>query len=100
MNKKVKALKDELANCGKMPIFEIEVNDKYCQTDHVLCDVSFQGNSLIASRRNVSSKEERSEFIAESKIVVDCDFSLDENLQTLHDLVLNDINQGDLFTIN
>lgn len=81
-------------------MFEIEVNDRECKTDYVICNISFQGNSIVAQRGAVSTKEMDSKFITNSKMAVDSAFSLDEHLQALHGMVLEDINNGDLFSIN
>ena len=100
MTKYVKQLKKELEECGKVPIFEIEVNDKNCATDYVICEIFFRGNSIVAQRDGVSTKELKSKFIANTKRVVDPSFSLDENLQELLSDIESDIEFGDLFSIN
>tara|TARA_R110000772_G_scaffold173326_1_gene285271 strand:+ start:1078 stop:1386 length:309 start_codon:yes stop_codon:yes gene_type:complete len=100
MTKYVKQLKKELEECGKMPIFEIEVTDKDGAKDYIVCEIFFRGNSIIAQRDGVSTKERKSKFIANTKRVVDPSFSLDENLQELLSDIESDIEFGDLFSIN
>ena len=96
----VAKLQRELDECGLIALFEIEVNDKDCVTDYVVCEISFRGHSLIAQREAVSTKERRSKFIATSKIPVDFSLGLDCHLQELHEAILEDIASGDLFTMN
>jgi hypothetical protein len=97
MNNHTKELKRELEDSRAMPIFEIEVVDLSGEKDYVTCDISFQGNSIIAQRDGVSTKERASKFIANNRMVVDTSFSLDEHLQALHEMVLESIDDGDLF---
>jgi len=100
MTKYVKQLKKELEECKVIPIFEIEVNDKNCATDYVLCEIFFRGNSIVAQRDGVSTKELKSKFIANTRRAVDPSLSLDENLQELLSDIEADIEDGDLFSIN
>jgi hypothetical protein len=99
MNKHTQALKNELLNCGKMPLFEIAVVNKSGEQEYILCDIFFRGNSIVAQRDQVSKKEARSKFIASTKLVVDSYYGLDHHLQELHSEILNDICDGDLFTL-
>ena len=99
MYKHTKALQNELLNCGKMPLFEIAVINKQGEKDWITCDIFFRGNSIVAQRDAVSLKENRSKFIASTKLVVDRDNDLDWHLQELHSVVLDDICNGGLFTL-
>lgn len=101
MNNYTKQLQTELNNSQCMPIFEIPVIDYINgDIDYINCDIYFEGNSLIAQREGVSIKEQKSKYIASTKLVVDSCFSLDEHLQELHEMVIDDIDQGGLYTLN
>ena len=99
MNKYTKQLQAELLASPCLPLFEIVVIDNNGKTDYISCDIFFQGNSLTAQRDAVSTKEQSSKFIASTRLVVDNCFSLDEHLQELHDMVLNDISNGNLYQL-
>ena len=98
MNNYTKQLQQELEDASAMPYFEISVT-RDGEPDWVLCNVFFQGNSLVAQRVGVSTNEENSEYIAQDSVVVDDCFTLDEHLQELHEEVLNSIVKGDLYTL-
>lgn len=99
MTNYTKQLADELANCGKMPLFEISVLNNRGEHDWITCDISFIGNSIVAQRGEVSVREQRSRFIASDRVVVGTCLSLDAHLQALHESVLESINNGDLWTL-
>lgn len=99
MNNYTKQLQTELNYSQCMPIFEIPVIDKNGETDYISCDVFFEGNSLVARRDGVTTKEQNSKFIASTRLVVDNCFSLDDHLQTLHEMVIDDISNGNLYTL-
>ena len=104
MNNYTKQLADELANCGKMPLFEISVLNNRGEHDWITCDISFIGNSIVAHREEVSTREKhrlvgRYPLLAGDKVVVDSCLSLDEHLQALHESVLESINSGDLWIL-
>ena len=92
-------LADQLAASILMPIFEIEVTNSDGDTDWISCDIFIQDNSLVAERDSVSSKEEKSGFIASTKVAIDACFSLDEHIQALYEDVIRDIIAGDLFDL-
>ena len=99
MNEYSKKLEAELNSMACMPVFEIEVIDSDLASDWLHCDVYIQGNTIVAERNAVSSKEERSDFIAKSIINIDYLFSLHDHLEWLHEKVLTDISMGDLYTL-
>jgi len=99
MRNYVKALKEELETCGLMPVFEIEVEDMEGNRGFILCNISFNKDSLQAQRDAVSTKEERSKFIATSKLACDPEWTLDEHLADLLDEIETDIMDGDLFEL-
>ena len=98
MNKHTKQLAQELEGSSAMPYFEIAVT-REGEGDWISCGVFFKGNSLVAQREGVSTKEEDSKYIASNRIVVDSCFTLDEHLQDLHEAVCESIRDGDLYTL-
>lgn len=100
MYKFVKELQHQLDSCGAIPMFEIEVVDSRGEQDWVVCNIGFKGNSIVAWRIAVSTKEQRSKYIARTKLVCDSVFDLDHHLQALHDQVVQDIIDGDLFELS
>lgn len=81
-------------------IFEIEVIDKRTnEKDYIICDIEIQGTKLVAQRIGVTLKEEKSKFIATTKIVIDPDFSVDENLQELYSAIISDIIDSEFFEL-
>ena len=98
MNNYTKQLQQELDESGSLPYFEIAVT-REGEGDWIACEVFFQGNSLVAQREGVSTKEEDSKYIASNRIVVDSCLTLDEHLQDLYEAVCDSIRDGDLYTL-
>ena len=99
MNNYTKKLQDELNNCQLTPMFEIAVEDEHGQIEYITCNIYFKGNSIVAERDAVSLAEERSRYIASTRLIVEDHFGLDENLQDLYEAVLQDIEAGDFYEI-
>jgi hypothetical protein len=75
----------EWESITKMKLFEIEVIDKRTnETDYIIFDIFINGRSFIAQHESLSTKQEKSKKIAFCKVVIDLDFSLDQNLQELY----------------
>lgn len=100
MYKFVQELQHQLDSCGAEPLFEIEVVDGRGEQDWVVCDVGFRGNSIVAWRTAVSTKERRAKHIARTKLVCDSAFGLGHHLQELWEEVVEDILRGDLFELS
>jgi hypothetical protein len=100
MNNYTKQLQQELLDSKCLPMFEIAVHTSSGEDEWITCDIFMKGNSIIAQREAVSTKELKSKFIASSRLVIDKCFGLDSHLQTLHEIITDDINNGDLFTVN
>jgi len=98
MNNYTKQLQQELNDSVSLPYFEVAVT-REGEGDWITCKVFFKGNSLVAQRGAVSTKEENSKYIASDRIVVDSWLTLDEHLYDLHEVVLNSIVEGDLYTL-
>jgi hypothetical protein len=99
MNNYTRSLQADLNNCGRTPMFEIEVQDEYGQIEWIYCDIFFKGNSVVAQRDVVSLAEQKSKYIASTRIVVDDCHGLDGHLQDLYQAVLNDIADGGIFEL-
>ena len=99
MNNYTKQLQDELNNCQLTPMFEIEVHDEHGQIDYITCNIYFEGTSIVAERDAVSLAEETSRYIPATRLVVADHFGLDENLQDLHEAVLQDIEAGEFYEL-
>jgi hypothetical protein len=99
MNNYTKQLQAELEDSGCAPIFEIEVIDSEGFNEYIQCEVFFKGNSLVAQRDAVSTKEQASKFIASTRILTDSAFSLDAHLGEILEAAQEDILQGDLYTL-
>ena len=100
MNNYTKKLQDELNNSQLTPMFEIEVQDEHGQIEYITCNIYFKGNSIVAERDAVSLAEERSRYIPATRLIVEDCFCLDENLQDLHEAVLQDIEAGEFYDIS
>ncbi len=92
-------LQKELQESNLMPIMEIEVIDSNGNDDWIVCDVSITDNKVISKRIGVTTEECNSKYIAKTEIDLDLDFSLDEHLQSLHEAILEDIINGNLYNI-
>ena len=99
MNNYTKQLQEELNNCQLTPMFEIEVVDILEYNDYVVCNIYFEGNSIVAERDAVSLAEETSRYIPSTRLLVADHFGLDENLQDLYEAVLQDIEAGDFYEL-
>ena len=98
---KLQEFKQEWNNIEKMKLFEIEVTDKRNgEVDYIIFDISIQGRRFVAQHVGMSAKQDRSKKIAFVDWKIDTDFSLDENLQTLHELCLNAIIDSEYFRLN
>jgi hypothetical protein len=90
-------LQQQLDDCGLMPIFEISVVRRdNGERDWVIVDIAFRGRSIVGQRVAVSSREERSKYIAATRCAVQDHWSLDDALQELMAAVQQDIVDGDL----
>lgn len=84
----------------KLKMFEIEViNNKTNENEYIMFDVSIEDDYFVARRDALNFEEQASDKISFSKIEIDYDFSLNENLGELYDACITDIMQGDFFSI-
>lgn len=84
----------------KMKLFEIPVMDKRTnEKDYIIFDIFISGRSFIAQHIALTNKEDKSKKIAFIKLLIDLDFSIDENLQELYDNCIFAIINSDYFTL-
>ena len=97
----IKSLKREFANIDKLRMFEVEVLNKETQeTDYIIFDIEIEKNSLKATHIALTEIQEKSNKIAFVKVDFDDCFSLDENLQNLHEECINAILESDFFELS
>jgi hypothetical protein len=100
MNKKIEKLKEEFRNLDLIKVFEIEaIHKKTGEAEHICFWIEAKKHSLIAIHPSLTEKEQRSKKIAFKSIVLDASFSLDENLQELHEECTTAILDSDFFTL-
>lgn len=100
MKKSIQEMQEQLINSGLINIFEMEVTDtRTNEIDWVTFDISIQGHSLVGQHIPLNDKENRSKKIAHKSIVIDDCFSLDENLQELHEECTTAINESEYFNL-
>jgi len=82
----INSLHEAWENCDKIKIFEFPVIDKRTGgKEYVTFDISIVGDQFVAQHEALSLEQEQSNMIASVWIDIDYDFSLDENLQALHE---------------
>ena len=98
MKKYIQEMQKELNESRLMPVFEIEVIDnKTGEQGYLLCDIFFRGNKLVAQRTALNKREQESKKIAETSILCDDCFSLDEHLQELYSAIIEELMQNEEF---
>lgn len=79
-------LREELQNCGRINVFEVEVlNKKTQEKDYVVFDIEIIGNEFRAYHIPLTKKEVKSQKIAFEYVEVFEDWSLDGHLHDLYD---------------
>ena len=93
-------IKIELENCGLLPLFEIEVlNKETRQTDYIICNIYANDKVIYCQRVGLTEEEEESKLIATSSIDIDSDWDLDYHLETLHEIVINEIIDSEFYRL-
>lgn len=93
-------LKVEFSEVTKIKIFEIEVfNTRTKEPDYVTFEIFIEGNEFIAQHEALSLAQENSKTIAFVSRPLDEDFSLDENLQELHENCIEVIQNNEFFNL-
>ena len=71
--------------CNKIKIFEFKVRDKQDNSESwVIFDLDIVEGVFVAQHEPLNRAQRDSKFIATVKLIIDPDFSLDENLQELY----------------
>lgn len=84
----------------KIKIFEIPVIDKRTgEQTYIIFDISIVGRSFIAQHEAMTAKQERSKKIATIHIVINSGYSIDQNLEWLHDSCLQAIIDSEFFEL-
>ncbi len=96
----LKELRREWDEVTLLKMFEIPVIDKRTgEHEYILFNIDFDNICFIASHEALSTEQENSNKIAFVDWLIDVDFSLDENLQTLHELCMNAIIDSEFFNL-
>ncbi len=101
MNRNVKNLISEFNSLNLFKMFEIEVINKSTkEIEYIIFDISIEKNSLYATHVPLTTKQVKSKKIAFVKTDLDSYFSLDINLQTLHDACIEAILDSEFFELS
>lgn len=93
-------IRKEWEACRLMKLFEMPIIDKRTQEEtYIIFNIELKKDTLVASHVSLSRQQAESEFISAVTLQVDTDFSLDENLQSLHDACIDAIRSSEYFTL-
>tara|TARA_R110000772_G_scaffold267338_2_gene391122 strand:- start:177 stop:470 length:294 start_codon:yes stop_codon:yes gene_type:complete len=92
-------LKREFEEMNLIPVFEEKVIDQNGKEDYIAFYVSVEEDNLVATHVGLTKAEEESPYIAFKSIELDDCFSLDENLQALHEECIIAIINSELYTL-
>jgi hypothetical protein len=96
-----KSISEQFNELNLLPLFEIEViNKKTNESEFIIFDISIDNNKLIAQHIALNKEQEQSNKIAFCSINIDSYFSLDENLQELHDECIQSIIDSEFYQLN
>jgi hypothetical protein len=93
-------LREELQNCGKINVFEVQVlNKKTNEEDYVVFDIEIIGNQFRAYHVPLTKQEVKSQKIAFEYIEVCEDGSLDGHLHDLYDACMTAILDSEFYDL-
>ena len=98
--KKFEQLHKEFNNITFLRLFEVEaelIGD--VDIAYITFDIEITPTTLKATHIALTTAQEQSDKVAFTEIDLDECFSMDENLQALHDECLQNITEGDLYTL-
>ena len=99
-SKKLIQFEQDFEAIDRMKIFEEEVTDKRTgEKDYIIFDIMIQGQKLVAQHVGFSAKQEKSKKIAFCSVKIDTDYSVDENLQELHEECMNAIIDSEYYRL-
>jgi hypothetical protein len=94
-------IKKQFDSLSNLKIFEIPVFDRRTkELSYLIFDIHCTQRSLVAQCEPTTEKEKKSKKIAHCKIIIDRNFSLDSNLQELHDACINKIIESEFFYLS
>lgn len=97
---KLTEFKQEWDNITLLKCFEVPVLDNRTnEATFIVFDIQIVGRSFVAQFEALTEKQNKSKKIACIKRVIDLDFSLDNNLQELHEDCTTAIIDSDFFTL-
>ena len=83
-----------------IPVMEIDAFD--CRTGedcHLLFNLRIEGDEIVATHPALNEEQETSEKVATTKVKIDLEFSLDENLQEVYNECLRQICLGSYYLV-
>ena len=95
-----KSISQQFNELTTLPLFEIEViNKKTKEIDYITFDISIDNNKFKAQHIALNKEQEQSNKIAFCSINIDSYFSLDENLQELHDECIQSVIDSEFYKL-
>lgn len=88
--------------CQKIKLFEVPVIDKRTnEATFIIFDIELkpEENAFVAQHEALSKAQADSKYIVCVKTMIDTSFSLNENLQALHDECMSEIEQSEYFML-
>lgn len=97
---KIQQVKNEFNNMNLIPIFEVEVKNKFSnELDYIVFDISIKKNTIYAQHVALTTKEEKSKKIAFKKVVLNSCFGLDQTLQELYTICIESICDSEFYEL-
>lgn len=96
----MKTVQQQFADCNLIKVFEIAVIDKRtAENTYIIFDIKIEDNKLVATHEALTTEQKNSNKIAYVCIDIDDDFSLDSNLNELHESCVAAILESDFFEL-
>ena len=93
-------LKESFDDITKMRIFEIGVTETATdENEYIICDISIEGKTLVATHISITEEEEKSEKIPSTSIELDTCFDIDEHLESLYSEIIEKICNSSLYDL-
>lgn len=96
-----KSIKEQFETLTLISVFEIEViNKKNKDIEYIIFDISIDNNKFKAKHIALNTEQENSNKIAFCESYINSFFTLDENLENLHDECIQSIMDSEFFELN
>lgn len=96
----INSLLEEWEECDKIKVFEMPVIDKRTGSEeYITFDIAIDNDQFVAQHEALNAEQAASNLIASVQIDIDYDFSLDENLQALHEACTYAIMDSEFFEL-